>query len=70
MMNFLHDSARAQQRMTELMQEADNHRRLPAVPGVTDALLTAVGTWMISAGERLTQGKDDKKLSLIETANG
>lgn len=69
-MNYLHDVTRAQQRMIELMQEAENDRRLPAEPGVTDALLSAVGTWMISTGERLTQVKNDKKLSLIETANG
>lgn len=74
MMNYLHDEVRAQQRMAQLMQEATNDRLLPAQPGVTDNLLTAVGTWMISTGERLTrlsaQNAPDNKLNVIETANG
>lgn len=69
-MNYLHDVTRAQQRMSELMREAENDRRLSAEPGITDTLLTAVGTWMINTGARLTQAKNDKKLGLIETANG
>lgn len=70
MTNYLHDINRAQLRMNELMQEADNDRRLPAEPGIADTLINAIGTWMINTGERLTRAKDDKKLSLIETANG
>ena len=69
-MNYLHDVTRAQQRMAELMREAEAQRRLPAEPGITDQVLSAVGTWMINTGERLKQAKDDKKLSFIETANG
>ncbi|MCA0457363.1 MAG: hypothetical protein LCI00_25555 [Chloroflexi bacterium] len=70
MTNYLHDINRAQQRMTELMQEAENDRRLPAEPGLGDSLMNAVGTWMINTGERLTQAKNDKKFNFIETANG
>lgn len=70
MTNYLHDINRAQLRMTELMQEAENDRLLPAEPGIADSLMNAVGTWMINTGERLTQAKHDKQLNLIETANG
>ena len=74
MTNYLHDEVRAQQRMTELVNEANNDRLIPAQPGLTDHLLTAVGTWMITTGERLTRlsapNADDKKLHVIETANG
>ena len=74
MMNYLHDATRAQQRMNELVNEAENDRLLPTQPGVTDQLLATVGSWMIGAGERLTRMSalttDDKKLSVIKTANG
>ena len=74
MMNYLHDMTHAQQRMMELTNEAQNDRLIPQQPGMTDHLLAIVGTWMISTGERLTRmstlSADDKKLSVIETANG
>jgi hypothetical protein len=73
-MNYEHDATRAQQRMAELVNEAQIDRLLPAQPGVTDQLLATVGSWMISTGERLTRlsalDTNDKKLSVIETANG
>ncbi len=73
-MNYLHDVTRAQQRMAELVNEAEADRLLPDQPGITDHLLATVGTWMISTGERLTRlsalNANDKKLSVIETANG
>ncbi len=73
-MNFQHDVIRAQQRMTELANEAAVDRLLPTQPGMSDHLLAAVGTWMINTGERLTRlsalDTNDKKLNVIETANG
>ena len=73
-MNYLHDEVRAQQRMIELVNEANNDRLIPTQPGLTDTLLTTLGTWMISTGERLTRlsesNADDKKLSVIKTAKG
>ena len=73
-MNYQHDATRAQQRMAELVKEAHTERLLPAQPGMTDQLLTTVGSWMISTGERLTRlsalDANEKKLSVIETANG
>jgi len=73
-MNYLHDTTRAQQRMTELVNEANNDRLLPPQPGVTDHVLATLGTWMINTGERLNRlsalDANDKKLSVIETANG
>ena len=72
-MNFQNDVIRAQQRMNELMTEADNDRLIPPQPGMTDQLLATVGTWMINTGERLTRLSaldTDKKLNVIETANG
>ena len=72
MMNYLHDQALAKERMTQLMQEAAVERLLPAKSSVTDQLLTSVGTWMITTGERLTRKStpetNDKKLRVIETA--
>ena len=72
MMNYLHDQALAKERMTQLMQEAAVERLLPAKSSVTDQLLTSVGTWMITTGERLTRMSapepNDKKLHVIETA--
>jgi hypothetical protein len=72
MMNFLHDAARANERMTQLMHEASINRLLPAKSSMTDQLLTTVGTWMITTGERLTRMSapetHDKKLRVIETA--
>ena len=74
MMNYQNDAIRAQQRMNELVNEANNERLIPPQPGVADQLLATVGTWMINTGERLTRlsalETDDKKLSVIETANG
>jgi len=73
-MNYQNDVIRAEQRMNELMNEANNERLIAAQPGMTDHLLATVGIWMISAGERLTRMSaletDDKKLSVIKTANG
>ena len=73
-MNYQNDVIRAQQRMTELVAEANIDRLIPAQPGITDHLLASVGTWMINTGERLTRlsalDANDKKLSVIETANG
>jgi hypothetical protein len=73
-MNYQHDVMRAEQRMNELVNEANNDRLIPPQPSMTDHLLATVGTWMISTGERLTRlsalDADDKKLSVIETANG
>ncbi len=73
-MNYLHDVIRAQQRMTELANEAATDRLIPTQPGMSDHLLAIVGTWMINTGERLTQlsalDSYDKKLSIIKTANG
>ena len=73
-MNYLHDVTRAQQRMTELANEAAANRLLPIQPGMSDHLLAAVGTWMINTGERLSRlsalDANDKKLKVIETANG
>jgi hypothetical protein len=73
-MNYQHDVTRAQQRMTELVNEANTDRLIPPQPGMSDQLLASVGTWMISTGERLTRlsasNADDKKLSVIKTANG
>ncbi len=73
-MNYQNDVIRAHQRMTELANEADNDRLLPPQPGMADQLLASVGTWMINTGERLTRlsalDADDKKLSVIKTANG
>lgn len=71
-MNYLYDAARANERMTQLMREAAVNRLLPAKSSVTDQLLTSVGTWMITTGERLTRmstpESSDKKLHVIETA--
>jgi hypothetical protein len=73
-MNYQNDVTRAQQRMTELVAEANVDRLIPAQPGITDHLLASVGTWMINTGERLTRlsalDANDKKLSVIKTANG
>ena len=72
-MNYNKDTIRAQQRMNELMNEANNDRLIPPQPGMTDQLLASVGTWMINTGERLTRLsalEPDKKLNVIETANG
>lgn len=73
-MSYLYDVTRAQQRMAQLVNEAEADRLLPDQPGVTDHVLATVGTWMISTGKRLTRlsalGANDKKLSVIETANG
>lgn len=73
-MNYQHDVTRAQQRMNDLMTEAHTDRLVPAQPGMTDQLLTTVGTWMINTGERLTRlsalDTTDKKLDVIKTANG
>ena len=73
-MNYLHDEVRANERMSQLMREATTDRLIPAQPGLTDHLLTAVGAWMINTGERLTrlsaQNARDNKLHVIETANG
>ena len=72
MMNYLYDAARANERMTQLMHEASVERLLPAKSSVTDQLLTSVGAWMITTGERLTRMSapetHDKKLHVIETA--
>ena len=72
MMNYLHDQAQAKERMTQLMHEASVERLLPAKSSVTDQLLTSVGIWMITTGERLTRmstvESNDKKLPVIETA--
>ena len=74
MMNYLHDAAQAQARMTQLVNEAETARLMPSQPGMTDQVLATVGAWMISTGERLTRlsalDVNDKKLSVIETANG
>ena len=73
-MNYLHDVTRAQQRMTELMNEARTDRLIPPQPGMTDHLLATVGTWMMNSGERLMRlsalNADDKKLRVIEIAKG
>lgn len=73
-MNYQNNVTRAQQRMAELVTEANIDRLIPAQPGITDHLLASVGTWMINTGERLTRlsalDANDKKLSVIETANG
>ena len=73
-MNYQNDATRAQQRMNELMTEANNDRLIPAQPGMADHVLASVGSWMINTGERLTRlsalDANDKKLSVIETANG
>ena len=72
MMYYLHDQAQANERMTQLMHEANVNRLLPAKSSMTDQLLTSVGTWMIATGERLTRMStpetNDKKLHVIETA--
>jgi hypothetical protein len=74
MMSYQNDVIHAKQRMSELMNEANNERLLPPQPSMSDQLLTTVGSWMISTGERLTRMSaletDDKKLSVIKTANG
>ena len=74
MMSYQNDVIHAKQRMSELMNEANNERLLPPQPSMSDQLLTTVGSWMISTGERLTRmsalESDDKKLSVIKTANG
>lgn len=71
-MNYLYDAARANERMAQLMHEATVDRQLPAKSSMTDQLLTSVGTWMITTGERLTRmstpESNDKKLHVIETA--
>ncbi len=73
-MSYFHDEVQAQQRMKKLFQEARTYRLLPVQPGVSDHLLTAVGSWMVNTGERLKRlsalNTNDKKLSVIETANG
>ena len=74
MTNYLHDAAQAQARMTQLVNEAETARLMRSQPGMTDQVLATVGAWMISTGERLTRlsalDVNDKKLSVIETANG
>lgn len=73
-MNYFHDEVQAQERMRKLFHEARTFRLLPAQPGVSDHLLTAVGSWMVNTGLRLKRlsalDTHDKKLSVIETANG
>jgi len=73
-MNYFHDAAQAKARMTQLVNEAETARLATPQAGMTDHLLTTVGAWMISTGERLTRLSavdiNDKKLSVIETANG
>ncbi len=73
-MNTFHDEVRAQQRMKKLFHEARTHHLLPVQPGVSDHLLTAVGSWMVKTGLRLKRlsalDAHDKKLNVIETANG
>ena len=73
-MNYLHDVTRARQRMMTLVHEAAVDRLLPVQPGVSDYVLAAVGGWMIATGERLSRlsalKAPDKKLQIIETANG
>ena len=73
-MNFHHDIIHAQQRMSELANEAAIDRLIPTQPGMSDHLLATIGTWMINTGERLTRlsalDTNVKKLNVIETANG
>lgn len=73
-MSYFHDEVQARQRMKKLFHEARVVRLLPVQPGISDHLLTAVGSWMVNTGLRLKRlsalDKHDKKLSVIETANG
>lgn len=73
-MNYFHDIIHTQQRMANLMKEAETARRFPSPPGFGVHLRTALGTWMIATGQRLIQIKrhstDERTLHFIETANG